>query len=89
MLILNWQAGHQNMADGRFATTKTLVPQCLDSCDLTTIRRFFRKAWRYIDTYWKGLDVQQAAFANKKYKSHQRIGLLSDILTSLATEDVQ
>jgi hypothetical protein len=59
-----------------------------DSCSVTTIRRFFQKAWRYIDAYQKGLDAQQAAFANRKYKSHWRIGLLSDILTSLATVDI-
>jgi len=76
------------MANGRFATARVLVPQCLDSCSVTMIRRFFQKAWRYIDTYRKGLDVQQAAFANRKYKSHRRIGLPSDILTSLATVDI-
>jgi hypothetical protein len=76
------------MANGRFATMRVLVPQCHDSCSVTTIRRFFQKAWRYIDAYRKGLDVQQAAFANRKYKSLQRIGLPSDILTSLATVDI-
>jgi hypothetical protein len=35
----------------------------------------------------KGL-IQQAAFANRKYKSHWRISLPSDILTSLATVDI-
>jgi hypothetical protein len=44
-------AGYRNLSDGRFATAKVLVPQCLDSCDLITIRKFFRKAWRYIDAY--------------------------------------
>jgi hypothetical protein len=76
------------MADGRFATARVLVPQCLDSCSVTMIRRFFQKAWRYIDAYQKGLDVQQAAFANRKYKSHQRISPPSNILTSLATVDI-
>jgi hypothetical protein len=76
------------MTDGRFKTAKTIVPQCLDSCSVTTIRRFFQKSWRYIDAYKKGLDAQQAAFANKKYKSHRRISLPSDILTSLDTENV-
>ncbi|KAG2065352.1 hypothetical protein BDR04DRAFT_170001 [Suillus decipiens] len=28
-----------------------LVPQCLDMCDVLTIRRFFRKAWCYMDAY--------------------------------------
>ena len=44
-------AEYWNLADGRFATAKLLVPQCLDSCDLITIRKFFWKAWRYIDAY--------------------------------------
>ena len=34
----------------------------------------------------KGLDACQAAFANKQYKSHRRIGLPSDIIKSLATQ---
>jgi hypothetical protein len=44
-------AGYQNLTNGRFATAKLLVPQCLDSCDVITIRRFYRKVWRYIDAY--------------------------------------
>jgi hypothetical protein len=43
--------GYRNVTDGRFSTAKTLVPQCLDMCDVLTIRRFFRKAWRYMDAY--------------------------------------
>ena len=101
-------AEYRNLSDGRFATAKLLVPQCLDSCDLITIRKFFRKAWRYIDAYRyrigptlisayillislshvsrKGLDARQAAFANKKYKSHRRVGLPSDVIASLAAQ---
>jgi len=58
------------LANGRFATAKVLVPQCLDLCELITIRQFFQKSWRYIDAYQTGLDAKQAALANKKYKSH-------------------
>jgi len=32
----------------------------------------------------QGLNVQQAMFTNKKYKSHQRVGLLAGIIASLA-----
>jgi hypothetical protein len=32
----------------------------------------------------KGLDAQQTAFAIKKYSSHRRIGLPSDIIASMA-----
>ncbi len=37
----------------------------------------------------KGLNVRQAAFANKQYKSHQRVGFPSDIIDSLAAQDDQ
>jgi hypothetical protein len=33
--------------------------------------------------YSKGLDVVQTAFAVKKYKSHRRVGLPSDIIASM------
>jgi hypothetical protein len=35
----------------------------------------------------KGLNACQAAFANKKYKSHRRVGLPSDITACLAAKD--
>jgi hypothetical protein len=35
----------------------------------------------------KGLNACQATFANKQYKSHQRVGLPSDIIESLATQN--
>src|SRR6266851_8650182 len=35
----------------------------------------------------KGLNTCQAAYANRKYASHRRVGLPSDILASLAIED--
>lgn len=37
----------------------------------------------------KKLDAHQAAFANKQYKSHQRVGLPGDIFKSLATKGKQ
>jgi hypothetical protein len=43
--------------------------------------------WLDNATSRKGLDVHQAAYANKKYKSHRKVSLLSDIIASLATED--
>src|SRR5260221_14791448 len=35
----------------------------------------------------KGLNACQAAFANKRYKSHRRVGLPNDIIQSLAIQD--
>ncbi|KZT23214.1 hypothetical protein NEOLEDRAFT_1069814, partial [Neolentinus lepideus HHB14362 ss-1] len=62
-------------ADGTFPTAKRLVPEILDSCPTNTIRAFFRKAWRYMDAYRRGLNAKQAEFAVKKYHSHRRIGV--------------
>src|SRR5260221_14134129 len=81
-------SGYRNLANGRFATTRVLVPQCLDACKLVTIRRFFQKSWRYLDAYRKGLDARQAALANKQYKSHRKIGLPKDIIKSINTVDM-
>jgi hypothetical protein len=35
----------------------------------------------------KGLDAQQPAFAIKKYKSHCQVGLPSDIISLMATQE--
>ena len=49
------------------------VPLSLDSVSLPTIRRYARKAFRYMDAYRKGLKGKAAEFAVKKYRSHCRI----------------
>ena len=82
-------SGYRNLADGRFATARTLVPQCLDSCPLITIRKFFRKARRYLDAYRGSLNVQEAALANKKYKSHRKITLPGDVTPSVDASNIQ
>ncbi|KIJ53224.1 hypothetical protein M422DRAFT_242351 [Sphaerobolus stellatus SS14] len=61
-------------SDGTFSKAKELVPEILDSCEVKTIRAFFRKAWRYMDAYRRGLNAKQAEFAVKKYRSHRRCG---------------
>jgi hypothetical protein len=35
----------------------------------------------------KGLNAREAAFANKQYKSHRRVGLSADILASIKAKD--
>ena len=49
------------------------VPLSLASVSLTIIRRYARKAFRYMDVYQKGLTGQAAEFAVKKYRSHRRV----------------
>src|ERR1700722_5338052 len=43
----------------------------------------FERAHKLIFSHRKGLDAQQTAFAVKKYKSHRRVGLPSEILASM------
>ncbi|KAG2743881.1 hypothetical protein P692DRAFT_201722673 [Suillus brevipes Sb2] len=64
----------RSAADGTFLTAKRIVPELLDACPIKTIRAFYRKSWRYMDAYRKGLNARQAEFAVKKYKSHRRCG---------------
>lgn len=54
---------------------KERVPAILDSVPLATIRKFSRKAWRYMDAYYQGLNAEEAERAVKSFKSHRRIRL--------------
>ncbi|KIM76309.1 hypothetical protein PILCRDRAFT_826487, partial [Piloderma croceum F 1598] len=74
---------YHNISDGKFVTAKCIVPKCLNMCDTLTIQQFFQKSWHYMDAYFKGLDAVQTAFAVKKYKSHWRVGLPSEIIASM------
>ena len=49
------------------------VPAALESVNIITIRKFARKAWRYMDLYRKGITGKLAEYAAKKYKSHRCI----------------
>jgi hypothetical protein len=73
-----------------FAGLQREVPIALDSCPLSVIRNFSRKAWRYMDAYRKGLTGRLAEFAVKKYKSHRRIPnfVLSE-LEKLAADELE
>jgi hypothetical protein len=44
-LILTCSEGFHAVTDGKFATAKMLVPQCLDMADTHTIQCFFQKTW--------------------------------------------
>ncbi|GET52503.1 hypothetical protein BCR41DRAFT_396467 [Rhizophagus irregularis DAOM 181602=DAOM 197198] len=49
------------------------VPEVLISVPVTTIHKFARKSWRYMDAYNKGLEGRTAEWAVSKYKSHRRL----------------
>src|SRR5258705_5895697 len=53
-----------------FASAKTAVLQCLDSCPLSTIHKFINCTWRFMDAYCNGLTGKAAEWAVKKQKSH-------------------
>lgn len=61
-----------------FKDLQKVVPLALKSVDLSTIRRFARKSYRYMDAYClrdregKQLTSRQIEYAVKKYKSHRR-----------------
>ena len=56
-----------------FADLLIQVPEVLFSVPVTTIRKFARKSWRYMDAYNKGLEGRTAEWAVNKYKSHRRL----------------
>src|SRR6266498_4034874 len=49
------------------------IPEVLVGVPITTIRKFARKSWRYMDAYNKGLEGRTAEWAVNKYKSHRRL----------------
>ena len=61
-----------------FKELQNIVPLALDSVSLPLMRRFWRKSMRYIDAYRRGLSVEQAEYAVKKYKSHRRLPLIME-----------
>ncbi|KAF9494269.1 hypothetical protein BDN71DRAFT_1393551 [Pleurotus eryngii] len=61
-------------ADGTFPTAKKLVPECLDAVTTINICHYFQHCLRYMNAYRKGPNVKQAAYAVKKYTSHQCLG---------------
>src|SRR6185503_6552459 len=46
-----------------------VIPEVLNSIPITTIRKFARKSWRYMDAYDKGLGGRMAGWAVKKYSN--------------------
>ncbi|CAG8593227.1 hypothetical protein GLOIN_2v1792152 [Rhizophagus irregularis DAOM 181602=DAOM 197198] len=50
-----------------------IVYESLNSVNLTTIRKFSRKFWCYMDLCRKDIDRKLVEYAIKKYKSHRRI----------------
>ncbi|KAG8730978.1 hypothetical protein FRC10_002149 [Ceratobasidium sp. 414] len=55
------------------ADLRTNMLLSLSSVPLDSIRRFFNKSQRYTDAYQHGLTGQEAAWANKKYRSHRML----------------
>jgi hypothetical protein len=50
-----------------------LVEEALDSCPLVVLRRFFRRANRYLAVYKHGATGVFAEFAVRKFASHRGV----------------
>src|ERR1700685_4067566 len=75
-------SGYHNISYGKFATAKSIVPECLDMCDTLTIQRFFKKlgaTWMLTCTFlYSSLQLaliyvqySKGLDVVKKYKSHR------------------
>jgi hypothetical protein len=51
MLTMFITIGYCCLGDGTFKIARQLVPELLNTCEVKTIRAFYRKAWRYMDAY--------------------------------------
>src|SRR2546429_9048311 len=56
-----------------WSSLQHVVPAALESVDTVMIRKFARKAWRYMDLYKNGITGKLAEYAAKKYKYHRCI----------------
>nr|GAT46270.1 predicted protein [Mycena chlorophos] len=59
--------------NGNSSHARKLLDEALDACPLPTIRRFFRRARRYLSVYELGATGINAEYAVKKYKSHRGV----------------
>jgi len=62
-------------SDGTVAWLKATATAAMKSeggcCDLTTIRRYARTSWRWVDAYRRGLDGVLASWAVRQSKCHR------------------
>jgi hypothetical protein len=56
-----------------FDHAKREVTIALDACTIDTLRRFYNRAFRFIDAYRKGLGIKAASWCVKKQKRHRTI----------------
>jgi hypothetical protein len=63
----------RNECDYTFSGLEKKVPEVLDRVPVSKIRRYARKAWRYMDAQKQGLTGRLADYAVRKYRSHRRV----------------
>ncbi|KAJ7495795.1 hypothetical protein B0H11DRAFT_1611405, partial [Mycena galericulata] len=60
-------------SNGKFEHGKRILQEALGMCPLISIRRFFRRAHRYLDIYHRGATGAVAEFAAKLYRGHRGV----------------
>jgi len=77
----------RDQCDYSFKSLEERVPKILKGISLAHIRRYQRKAWRYMHAYSLKLPGRVAEWAVKKYKSHRRVqGSLDDPMEEMEKE---
>jgi len=77
----------RELCDFSFVNLRNRVPLILEEVPISSIRAFFRRAWRYISAYSLGLDGMVADSAVKKCKSHRKISENVDNLVDMYNQE--
>jgi len=56
-----------------FPKMKTQVSETVKSIPIHHVRRYYRRAFRYLDAYYQGLNGPMVEWAVKRYRGHRKV----------------